>query len=88
MLTRKTQIIPARDLKILFITQVLFKAQRCLQSVSGKIYCSRSLARILVSSVVNNSRTHHVLSFLGDVEFDEICFSFGIELDEVVRDYV
>jgi len=22
---------------------------------------------------------------IGDVEFDEICFSFGIELDEVVR---
>lgn len=31
------------------------------------------------------SANHSVyLSFLGDEEFDELCFEFGLELDEIV----
>ena len=70
-------------------TRLVFRQEECLRSMYREIFSSSTWAgptvRCLQSYGQVNAFYMCACPLSADEEFDELCFDFGIELDEVVR---
>lgn len=68
-----------------FSRRLPFKSDQCAVRVA--LMWPLSFECIIVCNVafINNSNNNCIIScFIADEEFDELCFEFGLELDEIV----